>query len=141
MEEEEGVWIEHFRFAVEGVTQSVVGVIGIVGEKDIKSYTFICFFSFLKPNCLIVIAGNLLSIAVLNRRDMDLKPIFRQILIALISFDFFFIVFNLLLFSLPHLCLSYQQHVFPYIVPYVLPLAQIAQTGKSDCSATFHYAY
>ena len=86
---------------------------------------------FFKPKCFVVIAGNLLSIAVLNRRDMDLKPIFRQILIALISFDFFFIVFNLLLFSLPHLCLSYQQHVFPFIVPYVLPLAQIAQTGKS----------
>ena len=135
MKDEEGVWIEDFRFAVEGVTQSVVGVIGIVGENDIKShnsYLFFICFSFLKPKCFIVIAGNLLSIAVLNRRDMDLKPIFRQILIALISFDFFFIVFNLLLFSLPHLCLSYQQHVFPFIVPYVLPLAQIAQTGKSD---------
>ena len=38
MEDENGVWIEDFRFAVEGVTQSVVGVIGIVGENDIKSH-------------------------------------------------------------------------------------------------------
>jgi len=74
--------------------------------------------------------GNLLSIAVLYRRDMDLKPIFRQILIALITFDFFFIVFNLVLFSIPHFSIEYDKQVFPYLVPYVLPLAQIAQTGS-----------
>merc|ERR1719334_1467791 len=73
---------------------------------------------------------NLLSIAVLYRRDMDLKPIFRQILIALITFDFFFIVFNLVLFSIPHFSIQYDKQVFPYLVPYVLPLAQIAQTGS-----------
>ena len=46
MEDEEGVWIEDFRFAVEGVTQSVVGVIGIVGENDIKSHNSYLFFIF-----------------------------------------------------------------------------------------------
>ena len=61
---------------------------------------------------------------------MDLKPMFRQILITLISFDIFCIVFNLLLFSMPHLSDSFMRFVFPYIVPYVLPLAQIALTGQ-----------
>ena len=76
------------------------------------------------------ILGNFLSILILYRRDMDLKPIFRQILITLISFDIFCIIFNLLLFCLPHLSVNFFKYVFPYIVPYVLPLAQIALTGK-----------
>ena len=75
--------------------------------------------------------GNFLSIAVLCRRDMELKPTFRQILIALVSFDIGCIVFNVLLFCLPHLSLDYYESVFPYIVPTVLPFAQIALTGKS----------
>ena len=86
-----------------------------------------------------IFAGNLLSIAVLYRQDMDLKPIFRQILIALISFDLFFIIFSLLLFCLPHLSNTYHSTVFPYIVPYALPLAQIAQTGKKISNQNFYY--
>ena len=74
--------------------------------------------------------GNGLSIAVLYRQDMDLKPVFRQILITLISFDCFCIIFNLLLFCFSHLSDYYIDNVFPYIVPHVLPLAQIALTGK-----------
>ena len=55
---------------------------------------------------------------------------FLQILITLISFDIACIVFNVLLFSLPHLSEHYFNFVFPYIVPTVLPFAQIALTGK-----------
>lgn len=40
-------------------------------------------------------SGNFLSILILYQRDMDLKPMFRQILITLISFDIFCIIFNL----------------------------------------------
>ena len=76
------------------------------------------------------LAGNVLSIGVLYRRDMDLKAIFRQILITLVTFDLLCIVCNLLLFSLPQLSESYFNAVFPYIVPTVLPVAQIALTGK-----------
>ena len=61
---------------------------------------------------------------------MDLKPVFKQILITLISFDTFCIVFNLLIFSFSHLSIYYYDNIFPYIVPYILPLAQIALTGK-----------
>ena len=61
---------------------------------------------------------------------MDLKPVFKQILITLISFDTFCIVFNLLLFCFSHLSIYYYDNIFPYIVPYILPLAQIALTGK-----------
>ena len=74
--------------------------------------------------------GNGLSIAVLYRRDMDLKPVFRQILITLISFDCFCVIFNLLVFCFPHLSIYYYDNIFPYAVPYILPLAQIALTGK-----------
>ena len=79
--------------------------------------------------CLIL-TGNGLSIAVLYRRDMDLKPVFRQILITLISFDCFCVIFNLLVFCFPHLSIYYYDNIFPYAVPYILPLAQIALTGK-----------
>ena len=82
------------------------------------------------------ILGNFLSILVLYRRDMDLKPIFREILITLISFDVFCIIFNILVFCLPHLSANFFKHVFPYIVPYVLPCAQIALTGNSTKSGT-----
>ena len=71
-----------------------------------------------------------MSIAVLFRRDMDLKPTFMQILVTLISFDILCIIFNLMLFCLPHISASYFDSVFPYIVPYILPMAQIALTGK-----------
>ena len=84
-----------------------------------------------KANKLFFFTGNGLSIAVLYRQDMDLKPVFKQILITLISFDTFCIVFNLLLFCFSHLSIYYYYNIFPYIVPYVLPLAQIALTGKS----------
>lgn len=71
-----------------------------------------------------------MSIAVLFRKDMDLKPNFMQILTTLITFDILCIVFNLMLFCLPHISTAYFDNVFPYIVPYILPLAQIALTGN-----------
>ena len=91
-----------------------------------------CYLS--NPEIRLIIClftGNGLSIAVLYRQDMDLKPVFKQILITLISFDTFCIVFNLLLFCFSHLSIYYYDNIFPYIVPYILPLAQIALTGKS----------
>ena len=63
---------------------------------------------------------------------MDLKPVFRQILITLISFDCFCVIFNLLVFCFPHLSIYYYDNIFPYAVPYILPLAQIALTGKKS---------
>ena len=60
---------------------------------------------------------------------MDLKPTFKYILITLICFDIFCIIFNMMLFCLPHISDGYMDIVFPYIVPYILPLAQIALTG------------
>ena len=91
-----------------------------------------CYLS--NPEIRLIIflfTGNGLSIAVLYRQDMDLKPVFKQILITLISFDTFCIAFNLLLFCFSHLSIYYYDNIFPYIVPYILPLAQIALTGKS----------
>ena len=76
-----------------------------------------------------IFLGNVMSILVLLRKDMDLKPNFMQILTTLITFDIFCIIFNLSLFCLPLIWSAYFDHVFPYIVPYILPLAQIALTG------------
>ena len=71
-----------------------------------------------------------MAIAVLFRRDMDLKPTFMQILVTLITFDFLCIVFNLMVFCLPRMSDTYNKEVAPYIVPYILPMAQIALTGR-----------
>lgn len=71
----------------------------------------------------------MLSILVLLTHDMDLKRTFLLILVTLISFDLACVVFNLVLFCLPHLSADYFSSVFPYIVPTVLPMAQIALTG------------
>ena len=63
---------------------------------------------------------------------MDLKSTFLKILVTLITFDIFCILCNGLLFCLPQLSDAYFTDVFPYIVPTVLPLAQIALTGKVE---------
>jgi len=97
-------WTADFRYANEGVIQGLVGIAGLI--------------------------GNVMSILVLLRKDMDLKPNFMQILTTLITFDIFCIIFNLSLFCLPLIWSAYFDHVFPYIVPYILPLAQIALTGS-----------
>ena len=71
-----------------------------------------------------------MAIAVLFRRDMDLKPTFMQILVTMMTFDFLCIFFNLLVFCLPVLSIEYKDGVAPYIIPYILPMAQIALTGN-----------
>ena len=90
----------------------------------------IVLYVHLNINSFPLPAGNVLSIMVLGRKDMDLKPVFRQILVTLVSFDIGCIIFNVLLFCLPHLSVHYRVQVFPYLVPVVLPFAQIALTGR-----------
>jgi hypothetical protein len=75
-----------------------------------------------------------MAIAVLFRRDMDLKPTFMQILVTMMTFDFLCIFFNLLVFCLPVLSNEYKDGVAPYIIPYILPMAQIALTGTLFCT-------
>ena len=77
-----------------------------------------------------IFTGNAMAIAVLFRRDMDLKPTFMQILVTMMTFDFLCIFFNLLVFCLPVLSNEYKDGVAPYIIPYILPMAQIALTGN-----------
>ena len=57
-----------------------------------------------------------------------------HILVTLICFDILCIVFNLMIFGFPRLWESYEQKVWPYIIPTVLPLAQIALTGMITIS-------
>ena len=80
-----------------------------------------------------IFTGNAMAIAVLFRRDMDLKPTFMQILVTMMTFDFLCIFFNLLVFCLPVLSNEYKDGVAPYIIPYILPMAQIALTGNFLC--------
>ena len=63
-----------------------------------------------------------------------------HILVTLICFDMLCIVFNLMIFGFPRLWQSYEEQVWPYIIPTVLPLAQIALTGmlKSQFSQNWH---
>ena len=80
-------------------------------------------------NLYLIFSGNVTSIIVLFRKDMELKRDFMHILVTLICFDILCIVFNLMIFGFPRLWESYEQKVWPYIIPTVLPLAQIALTG------------
>ena len=82
----------------------------------------------------LIFSGNVTSIIVLFRKDMELKRDFMHILVTLICFDILCIVFNLMIFGFPRLWESYEQKVWPYIIPTVLPLAQIALTGMITIS-------
>lgn len=103
-EPDEDNFVDVYHFAVNGVAQGLVGIAGLI--------------------------GNAMAIAVLFRRDMDLKPTFMQILVTMMTFDFLCIFFNLLVFCLPVLSNEYKDGVAPYIIPYILPMAQIALTGS-----------
>lgn len=97
-------YVTYCQFALEGVLMAAVGSIGLV--------------------------GNILSLVILFRNDLHLKPTFRQLLSMLFIYDSLCIVFGVSLFSLPYLSNSYNMKVHPYIVPWVLPLAQIANTAS-----------
>jgi len=80
--------------------------------------------------CLAGILGNLASILVLSRKDIDLKPSFANILTCLAVYDLLFEVCAIFMYSLPHLSTTYTSSIFPFLVPYLLGLIHIALMGS-----------
>ncbi|TRY61270.1 hypothetical protein TCAL_02155 [Tigriopus californicus] len=76
------------------------------------------------------IIGNVLSILVLTKRDLDLKSSFVNLLITLCVFDIFFIVAVNLFYSLPIHSRFYEVEILPYMTPLLLPLIHIVLTGS-----------
>ena len=61
---------------------------------------------------------------------MDQKSSFLKLISTLAIFDCLCIMFNIFLFSAPLLSETYRHQVFPHLLPWLLPLAQISLTGS-----------
>jgi len=76
------------------------------------------------------IVGNLLCVWTFNKKDVELKPSFANLLKCLSIFDTIFLICILLQYSLPTLSEEYYIWVLPYITPYTLPIIHISLTGS-----------
>jgi len=76
------------------------------------------------------IIGNLLCVWTFNKKDVELKPSFANLLKCLSIFDTVFLACILLQYSLPTLSEEYYIWVLPYITPYTLPIIHISLTGS-----------
>ena len=74
--------------------------------------------------------GNILSILVLYRCDLDLKASFVNLLITLCIFDILFIVAVIMFYTLPIHFEYYEIELLPYLTPFLLPFIHIALTGS-----------
>ncbi len=74
------------------------------------------------------LVGNLLSIYILRRREVKLKPEFVEVLCSLATFDNLLLVCTFLLFTLPAVSDAYAGQVFPYTIPYLYPVTNIFMT-------------
>ena len=95
-------------YYVEGVGILAVGVIGII--------------------------INLLAIRLLLRTKH--RHTFHTLLITLTVYDLLQIGFSIICFALPQLSASYRNHIFIYIIPFMIPLAQISLSGSSFTTVT-----
>lgn len=111
-DQESSVWDYHtrFEFVVHGILICVVGLLGLL--------------------------GNLAAIVTLSRPQM--KNSINTILLGLVSCDCLLIVTSLFMFSLTvfhHTGWSpftfYYLHIYPLAVPFIYPVAIIAQTGSA----------
>ena len=82
--------------------------------------------------CIFGLAANIFSIVILlTSRELDLSSTFARILVALMTYDSIFLFGLLSVFTMPLFMGDYYQfHIYPTIVPYMLPIIQIALTGK-----------
>ena len=74
--------------------------------------------------------GNLLCVWAFNKKDVELKPSFANLLKCLSIFDTIFLVCVVAQFSLPRLSELYLLWVLPYLTPYTLVLLHFSLTGS-----------
>lgn len=81
--------------------------------------------------CILGILFNSLATVVLaSANGVELSKIFTRILIALMTYDSVLLLGLFSIYSWPMLNANFQQEIYPWIVPYVLPVVQISLTGK-----------
>ena len=78
---------------------------------------------------LVGVSGNIVSGAILRKRQRDATQTFSDLLIWLSVTDTVFLTLVLLIFSLPHFSSQYSSWILPNIAPFVLPCSFIAMTG------------
>ena len=66
--------------------------------------------------------------AILQNKQLDLKPVFQKLISTLLLSDSCCILFSNLIFSLPKLSPNFELYIFPHILPFFLPLTQISLT-------------
>ena len=75
------------------------------------------------------LSGNIVSGLLFKCRHRDTNQTFTDLLVWLAVIDSVFLVFVLLLFSVPHLSSHYSDRTLPHIVPTVIPCTSVAMTG------------
>ncbi len=81
--------------------------------------------------CVLGVCANCVSTWVLLMAELDLTSTFVHLLVALMSFDSIFLVGLFAMYTMPMISGRwYHKNVYTHVVPYLLPVVQIAHTGK-----------
>lgn len=98
---------------------------------NVRSAATFWFEGILVPSVGSVgIVGNVLCVAVLTRRDLDLKPSFRNLFVNLCVFDTLFLAAVCLFFALPIHWPFYEDDILPRLTLLLLPLVYVLHTGS-----------
>ena len=76
------------------------------------------------------IFGNILGILVLKKKNLDLKPGFRNLLITLFTYDMLFVIGIILFYTISIHSDWYHKYLIPYMLPFLFPFVQTALTGS-----------
>ena len=93
---------DQVKFIIEGILLLVVGIIGLF--------------------------GNTVCIIMFSRLRLQLK--FHRLMILLFVYENIYLMFTLLVFSVPQLSENYRSRFLKHLVPIILPVVQIALTGS-----------
>jgi len=100
-------------------------------QQELVDWTTFCIEGVLLPVLAIFgILGNILCVWAFNKKDVELKPSFANLLKCLSVFDTVFLTCILLQYSLPSLSDAYLTWLLPHITPYILPIIHITLTGS-----------
>ncbi|XP_059078481.1 FMRFamide receptor-like [Tigriopus californicus] len=77
-----------------------------------------------------VLANSLATVVLVLDKGVELSQIFTRILIALMTYDSVLLLGLFSIYSWPMLNVNFQREIYPWIVPYVLPVVQISLTGS-----------
>ena len=92
-----------FAFCVEGIFLLIIGILGII--------------------------GNVVAIVVFARHTLQKN--FHALMLSLSAFDLIYITASILIFSIPQFSDNYKDSgVYYYVLPWVLPMAQVGLTGS-----------